>query len=174
MDEQREERIDIPKAEDIYLPLRSDTRPGSAFVLATSNFKRELLSIFDQLGSLLSFLKADAKNPPLSLGFVLSNEKVSAAEALREENGGGIEAHPVSRALYNVGCLVLDSLFDERPITRFWFLETIARIPYFSYISVLHLYESLGWWRACELRKIHSAEDWNELHHLLIMVFFLN
>jgi ubiquinol oxidase len=34
---------------------------------------------------------------------------------------------------------------------------------------MLHLYESLGWFKAPELRKIHAAEDWNELHHLLIM-----
>ncbi len=32
-------------------------------------------------------------------------------------------------------------------------------MPYFSYISCLHLYESLGWWRAAaELRKVHFAE----------------
>ena len=38
-------------------------------------------------------------------------------------------------------------------------LETVARIPYFAYISILHLYESVGFWRAgAELRKIHFAE----------------
>mmetsp|Transcript_28789 Transcript_28789/g.112239 ORF Transcript_28789/g.112239 Transcript_28789/m.112239 type:complete len:200 (-) Transcript_28789:167-766(-) len=42
-------------------------------------------------------------------------------------------------------------------------------MPYFAYLSVLHLYESFGWWHVSELRKIHFAEDWNELHHLLIM-----
>lgn len=63
----------------------------------------------------------------------------------------------------------MDNLFDERPIQRFWFLEIIARIPYFSYVSMLHLYESFGWWRGPELRKVHNAEEWNELHHLLIM-----
>ena len=48
-------------------------------------------------------------------------------------------------------------------------LETVARMPYFSYISILHLYESLGWWRAgAELRKVHFAEEWNELHHLQV------
>jgi hypothetical protein len=31
-----------------------------------------------------------------------------------------------------------------RPIQRFWFLETVARMPYFSYISCIHLYETLG------------------------------
>jgi hypothetical protein len=31
-------------------------------------------------------------------------------------------------------------------------------MPYFS-ITILHLYESLGWWRAgAELRKVHFAE----------------
>ena len=34
---------------------------------------------------------------------------------------------------------------------------------------MLHLYESLGWWRGPEPRKVHNAEEWNELHHLLIM-----
>mmetsp|Transcript_3482 Transcript_3482/g.13469 ORF Transcript_3482/g.13469 Transcript_3482/m.13469 type:complete len:255 (+) Transcript_3482:767-1531(+) len=34
---------------------------------------------------------------------------------------------------------------------------------------MLHLYESFGWWRAAELRKVHGAEEYNELHHLLIM-----
>lgn len=57
----------------------------------------------------------------------------------------------------------------QRPIERFWFLETVARIPYFVYVSMLHLYESLGWWREPSLRSVHNAEEWNELHHLLIM-----
>ena len=48
-------------------------------------------------------------------------------------------------------------------------LETIARVPYFSYLSVLHLYETLGYWRKADLLKVHFAQTWNELHHLLIM-----
>jgi ubiquinol oxidase len=60
-------------------------------------------------------------------------------------------------------------LLYHRPIQRFWVLETVARIPYFAYISILHLYESLGFWRAgAELRKVHFAEEWNELHHLQV------
>mmetsp|Transcript_4097 Transcript_4097/g.12795 ORF Transcript_4097/g.12795 Transcript_4097/m.12795 type:complete len:220 (-) Transcript_4097:81-740(-) len=43
-------------------------------------------------------------------------------------------------------------------------------MPYFSYISMLHLYESFGWWRrSAEAKKIHFAEEWNEFHHLLTM-----
>lgn len=38
-----------------------------------------------------------------------------------------------------------------------------------AFISVLHLYETLGWWRRADYLKVHFAESWNELHHLLIM-----
>jgi len=65
---------------------------------------------------------------------------------------------------------VLDQFFEGRPIARFWFLETAARMPYFSYQSMLHLYETLGWWRrSSEARCVHFAEEWNEFHHLLTM-----
>jgi len=43
-------------------------------------------------------------------------------------------------------------------------------MPYFSYISMLHLYETLGWWRrGAAVKRVHFAEEWNEFHHLLIM-----
>ncbi len=75
---------------------------------------------------------------------------------------------------------VFDRLFDSsdskdreyvlsRSYARFYALETIARMPYFSYLSVLHLYETLGWWRRADYLKVHFCESWNELHHLLIM-----
>jgi len=100
----------------------------------------------------------------------LSNKKVMEREHKRESSGGKVETSWYVRLLYNVVCFMLDVLFDNRPIQRFWFLETVARMPYFSYISCIHLYETLGWWRAAaELRKIHFAEEWNELHHLQIM-----
>ena len=105
----------------------------------------------------------------------------------------------------------LTLFYKDRDIARFYALETIARVPYFAYTSVLHLYETLGWTRdnnnnnenilddnvrvnnkieeisksnegneITERRnqsnyikknymKIHFAESWNELHHLLIM-----
>ncbi|CEM04265.1 unnamed protein product [Vitrella brassicaformis CCMP3155] len=67
-------------------------------------------------------------------------------------------------------CWLLDRLYAGRPIQRFWTLETVARIPYMSYISMLHLYETLGWWRVgVEVRRVHFAEEWNEMHHLFIM-----
>ncbi|RYH30037.1 plastoquinol terminal oxidase [archaeon] len=63
----------------------------------------------------------------------------------------------------------LGLVYKDRHYARFAALETIARVPYFSYTSVLHLYETLGWFRKKEYIQIHFAESWNELHHLLIM-----
>lgn len=57
-------------------------------------------------------------------------------------------------------CWIMDVIYDKRPIQRFWFLETVARMPYFAYISMLHLYESLGWWRAgAELRRVWLSRN---------------
>lgn len=66
---------------------------------------------------------------------------------------------------------IFDTVFagDDRAYARFYALETIARVPYFSYLSVLHIYETLGKWRRAKYLKLHFAESWNELHHLLIM-----
>ena len=64
---------------------------------------------------------------------------------------------------------VIDKLYEGRDYPRFYALETIARVPYFSFLSVLHLYESFGWWRRVDYLKVHFAETMNEYHHLLIM-----
>jgi ubiquinol oxidase len=73
------------------------------------------------------------------------------------------------RLLVNLLVSLTDVVYQNRPYPRFYVLETIARIPYFAYLSVLHLYETLGLWRRADLLKVHFAETWNELHHLLIM-----
>ena len=72
---------------------------------------------------------------------------------------------------YFVLCKFLDLAFPrDKPISRFYYLETVARMPYFSYISMLHLYETLGWWRhSSEVKRVHFDEEYNEFHHLLIM-----
>jgi len=58
---------------------------------------------------------------------------------------------------------------SARTYARFYALETIARMPYFAYLSVLHLYETLGMFRKANYMKLHFTESWNEMHHLLIM-----
>lgn len=64
---------------------------------------------------------------------------------------------------------ILDTLYRDRDYPRFYVLETIARVPYFAFMSVLHMYESFGWWRRADYLQVHFAESWNEMHHLLIM-----
>jgi len=38
----------------------------------------------------------------------------------------------------------IDLLYQNKPYQRFFVLETIARVPYFSYISCLHFLETVG------------------------------
>jgi ubiquinol oxidase len=67
---------------------------------------------------------------------------------------------------------MLDTVFEgpSSVPSRFFLLETVARMPYFSYISMLHLYETLGFWRrSSDVKRIHFAEEINEFNHLLIM-----
>ena len=64
------------------------------------------------------------------------------------------------KAPFFVLCWVLDVLYDGKPIQKFWVLETVARIPYFAYISILHLYESVGFWRAGVLQGTDPTRSW--------------
>ena len=63
---------------------------------------------------------------------------------------------------------IIDFLYRDLPIQRFWVLETIARAPYFAFVSVLHLKESLGLRDLSHyyLMKEHFAQTLNETEHL--------
>lgn len=63
---------------------------------------------------------------------------------------------------------IIDFLYRNRPIQRFWLLETIARAPYFAFLSVLHLKESLGLRGDTHLylMKEHFEQTLNETEHL--------
>lgn len=54
-------------------------------------------------------------------------------------------------------------------VRRFYVLETVARVPYFAYLSVLHLRETMGERDLRDVMRLHYAEADNELHHLLVM-----
>ena len=87
----------------------------------------------------------------------LDNAAVWVKEKQRHSGPGHVQAPWYINGPYLALCWVLDVIYDKRPIQRFWFLETVARMPYFAYISMLHLYESLGWWRAgAELRRVRA------------------
>jgi len=89
----------------------------------------------------------------------------------REQAGGELDAPLLIKVPYLVLCWVLDNMFENEYVpSRFFYLETVARMPYFAYITMLHLYETLGFWRRnTDLKRIHMAQEINEYHHLMIM-----
>jgi ubiquinol oxidase len=85
-------------------------------------------------------------------------------------------------AIYDFNKIVIDTVYDiicllypvtggPRDFARFYVLETVARVPYFAYLSVMHLRETFGERSPTlsERMRTHYAEADNELHHLLIM-----
>jgi hypothetical protein len=154
----------------------SSTVPPSAAVLALNSFRRELLAIFSRgaatanAGSKAPSEEDTSQSAAIDSRLKLSQLRLSN-DAIweREERRPAIKAPWVIKVPYYVLCWVLDRLFEGDPISRFYYLETVARMPYFSYITMLHTYETLGWWRrSTEAKRVHFAEEYNEYHHLLI------
>ena len=50
----------------------------------------------------------------------------------------------INVTVLNITVAILDFLYRNHDIQRFWVLEVIARAPYFAFLSVLHYKESLG------------------------------
>ncbi len=63
---------------------------------------------------------------------------------------------------------ILDFLYSGRDFQRFWVLETIARAPYFAFLSVLHFKESLGLRTESHFKLMveHFEQTVNETVHL--------
>ena len=76
-----------------------------------------------------------------------------------------------NKTILEITISIIDYLYRGRHFQRFWVLEEIARAPYFAFLSVLHLRESLGL-RGPEhlyLMKEHFAQTVNETEHLEYM-----
>ena len=141
-----------------------DTVPPSAVKLASRNFFRELRQLL--AGKDESSLPDPEFRRKVAL-LTLSNDAIWA----KEEKRPSIEAPWVLKIPYYGLCLILDFAFDGRPINRLYFLETVARMPYFSYITCLHTYETIGWWRRSTAQKrIHFAEEVKQD----LLLFFLS
>mmetsp|Transcript_19011 Transcript_19011/g.43573 ORF Transcript_19011/g.43573 Transcript_19011/m.43573 type:complete len:600 (+) Transcript_19011:241-2040(+) len=144
--------------------------PGNVWELGSQQFMRNLRAMVGEY-------RDEVDNPALTprqkelqakLGQLTLN---STAIWERERARGEVVAPLVIKFPYYALCFLLDVVFEGRnAFSRFFLLETVARMPYFSYITMLHLYESLGFWRrSSDIKRIHFAEEWNEFHHLLIM-----
>ena len=68
----------------------------------------------------------------------------------------------INTIVLNFTVAIIDFLYQGRDFQRFWVLEEIARAPYFAFLSVLHLRESLGLrgqWHICLLYTSPSPRD---------------
>lgn len=156
----------------VYFELNETTyQPGLStfWKMGLQNFVVELDQIVSTLRRLVGIEPPNRFSPPDVLGLQLSNEAVVNRERERQNSQGEIKASWFVRTVYTVTCQLLDVVFDKRPIPRFWFLETVARMPYFAYSSCLHLYATLGWYRSPTMMNMHHAEELNEAYHLSIM-----
>ena len=76
-----------------------------------------------------------------------------------------------NKSVLNSTVSSIDFFYRGRDFQRFWVLEEIARAPYFAFLSVLHLRESLGL-RGPEhlyLMREHFEQTVNETEHLEYM-----
>lgn len=107
-----------------------------------------------------------------------------ASLAATEETAAAVavEARTMDEGIYGFNKKLIDTVYDiicflypvtgsDRDFARFYVLETVARVPYFAYLSVMHLRETFGerYDSMSERMRTHYAEADNELHHLLIM-----
>ncbi len=111
--------------------------PENAFVLALDTFKINLLEIFNLNKVNDNDIDDYAKECRDQLkSLTLSNDEIWKREHARAP----VNAPYIIKIPYYVLCTMLDKLFDGRPLDRFFFLEVVARMPYFSYITLLHAY----------------------------------
>lgn len=181
--DEREPQIDLPKPDDTASELRKE-HLGAYFDADESMYQASLTNVARlavqnfaiELGELqTAFRRVVGLDPPLRytppecLNFQLSNEAIANREREREFNEGEVPCGWFVRTVYGITCQLLDVRYAERPIPRFWFLETVARMPYFAYTSCLHLLSTLGWYRSPTLMNMHHAEELNEAYHLAVM-----
>ena len=74
----------------------------------------------------------------------------------------------INSLILNKTVKILDFIYSDRHLQRFWVLEVIARSPYFAFLSVLHFKESLGIKndKTMFLMKEHFYQAINETEHL--------
>ncbi len=79
----------------------------------------------------------------------------------------------VNHFLVGSAVTAVNAMYDgaKQPFHRLWVLEVVARVPYFSFLCILHLAESLGLGseRISDLQRRHFDENENEAIHLAIM-----
>ena len=124
----------LSKTAGCYKADGSSGPPPSAMTLALNNFWRELkeltatvLPYQTSYDMKRTFATDEAAQYAEALrGLTLSNDAIWEREDARAAAGGSVPAPLVIRIPYLVLCGVLDTLYDGRPIARFWYLETVS------------------------------------------------
>lgn len=116
--------------------------PGNVWKLGWAQFWRNL-----------DAMKGEYKDEPdmhltprqRELHLQLESLTLDSNEIWKREEETGIEGPWIIKGPYLLLCWLLDVLFEGKYVfSRFFLLETVARMPYFSYIAMIHFYETLG------------------------------
>jgi ubiquinol oxidase len=139
---------------------------------------------------LASFIELHSEESPSVTSGEPSNLRDSGALGPSQPSSEPPQRRALEPIVYHVNKALIDMVYNiictlypigdgsskdisSKAFVRFYVLETVARVPYFAYLSVLHLRETFGeraFSNAQENRlRTHYAEADNELHHLLIM-----
>lgn len=142
--------------------------PANLWTLGKKQFMRNLRAMVGEYRD-----EEDADLTPKQREYQAALEKLTlSSDAIweREIADGPIEAPWVIKFPYLFLCYLLDRVFEKEYVPyRFFLLETVARMPYFSYIAALHLYETLGFWRrSADIKRIHFAEEMNEFRYGIV------
>ena len=142
---------------------KSSRIPRNILSFSRKNFREEVKRI--RFGSRKYYSIGNSNTTELEK-LTLSNEGIWERGKKSEQ----VECSLALKSVYVFLCAMIDIVYKGRPIQRFWFLEVVARMPYISYVCMLHLYETMGWWTVDDgLREQHFREDRNESIHLLVM-----
>jgi ubiquinol oxidase len=80
---------------------------------------------------------------------------LTAPVAVASSSSAAITANTMDEGIYNFNKILIDTVYDvicflypvrgnDRDFARFYVLETVARVPYFAYLSSMHLKETFG------------------------------
>jgi hypothetical protein len=83
-------------------------------------------------------------SPPETTKTTSTTGAVAIAEARTMDEGIYGFNKKLIDTVYDVICFLYPVKGDERDFARFYVLETVARVPYFAYLSVMHLRETFG------------------------------
>ncbi len=116
--------------------------PGNVWKLGWGQFFRNLEAM---KGEYREEVDVNLTSGQVKLREKLDSLTLDSRAIWQREEKTEVQAPIVVKVPYLLLCWLLDVLFEGQYVfSRFFLLETVARMPYFSYISMIHLYETLG------------------------------